>query len=232
MVGKDHVVVGVNTSFQVFDKNGNSLVGPTLYEDFWGSNCATGSSNVVMFDPYSAYDEENGRYVLGSRPMIRPLTAATTAGPVSPSRKPTARPDHGTSIPLTAILAAAPIISSTIPISALVRMRFMWAPICLATSSCVTISLPLKKMSCMLAVSANFAKINVGSSNFTMQPAKLKGLFNRWLADKRQRTPLLCRCSIWQQSKQPDSLAVLRSLGVPIAHPGRNGHCEYLQPAD
>ena len=64
MVGKDHVVVGVNTSFQVFDKTGTSLVGPTLYEDLWGSNCGSGSS-VTFFDPFSQYDEENGRYVLG-----------------------------------------------------------------------------------------------------------------------------------------------------------------------
>lgn len=64
MVGRDHVVVGVNTSFQVFNKSGISLIGPTLYADFWGANCGTGS-NVVMFDPYSVYDEENSRYVLG-----------------------------------------------------------------------------------------------------------------------------------------------------------------------
>ena len=64
MVGRDHVVVGVNTSFQVFNKSGVSLYGPVLYEDFWGANCGTGA-NVVMFDPYSAYDEENNRYVLG-----------------------------------------------------------------------------------------------------------------------------------------------------------------------
>lgn len=68
MVGHDHIVVGVNTSFQVFDKSGNSLVGPILYEDFWanaGGTCATGSSSVNMFDPFSAYDEEESRYILG-----------------------------------------------------------------------------------------------------------------------------------------------------------------------
>ena len=65
MVGNDHVVVGVNTSFQVFDKNGNSLVGPTLYDTFWGSNCGSGTNNMVLFDPYSGYDESANRYVLG-----------------------------------------------------------------------------------------------------------------------------------------------------------------------
>ena len=73
MVGKDHVVVGVNTSFQVFDKTGTSLVGPMLYSDFWGSNCATGESDVVLFDPYSQYDEEAGRYVLGITAYDRSL---------------------------------------------------------------------------------------------------------------------------------------------------------------
>ncbi len=64
MVGKDHIVVGVNTSFQIFNKQGQSLYGPTLYKDFWGSNCGTGSG-VTLFDPFSQYDEENGRYILG-----------------------------------------------------------------------------------------------------------------------------------------------------------------------
>ncbi|MFZ2488983.1 MAG: hypothetical protein WAZ19_12795 [Anaerolineae bacterium] len=68
MVGRTHVVVGVNTSFQVFDKSGASVFGPILYEDFWSNNgatCATGESDVVLFDPYSAYDEQAGRYILG-----------------------------------------------------------------------------------------------------------------------------------------------------------------------
>ena len=53
MVGKDHIVVGVNTSFQVFNKSGTSLVGPILYEDFWGANCGTGSG-VTFFVPLLA----------------------------------------------------------------------------------------------------------------------------------------------------------------------------------
>lgn len=65
MVGTNHVVVSVNTSFQVFDKNGNSLYGPVLFDTFWGSNCGTGSANMVLFDPFSTYDESAHRYVLG-----------------------------------------------------------------------------------------------------------------------------------------------------------------------
>lgn len=65
MVGTNHVVVSVNTSFQVFDKNGVSLYGPVLFETFWGGNCGTGSANMVLFDPFSTYDESANRYVLG-----------------------------------------------------------------------------------------------------------------------------------------------------------------------
>ena len=65
MVGKDHLVVGVNTSVQIFDKTGQSVVGPILYKDIWEGICATRSSSVVLFDPFSAYDEENNRYILG-----------------------------------------------------------------------------------------------------------------------------------------------------------------------
>jgi hypothetical protein len=64
MVGSNHIVVGVNTSFQVFDKSGASVVGPTLYSDLWGSNCGTGAG-MNFFDPYSAYDEAEDRYLLG-----------------------------------------------------------------------------------------------------------------------------------------------------------------------
>ena len=65
MVGTNHIVVSVNTSFQVFDKNGNSLYGPVLFDTFWGNNCGTGSANMVLFDPFSTYDESANRYVLG-----------------------------------------------------------------------------------------------------------------------------------------------------------------------
>jgi hypothetical protein len=65
MVGQDHIVVGVNTSFQVFNKAGNSLVAPTLYETFWGNQCGTGSATMHYFDPFSVYDEAAGRYVMG-----------------------------------------------------------------------------------------------------------------------------------------------------------------------
>ncbi len=65
MVGTNHVVVSVNTSFQVFSKTGVSLYGPVLFTTFWGNTCGTGSGTMVLFDPFSTYDESAHRYVLG-----------------------------------------------------------------------------------------------------------------------------------------------------------------------
>lgn len=65
MVGNQHVVVGTNGSIQVFDKSGNSLKDPTLYKNIWGENCGTGSNTLRFFDPFSVYDESAERYVLG-----------------------------------------------------------------------------------------------------------------------------------------------------------------------
>lgn len=65
MVGTNHVVVSVNTSFAVYNKSGQQLIAPTLFDDFWNGNCGTGSNNMVLFDPFSTYDESAHRYVLG-----------------------------------------------------------------------------------------------------------------------------------------------------------------------
>lgn len=65
MVGRDHVVVSVRSSFQVFDKNGASLAGPTRFADFWNGGCGTGSPDMVYSFPFSTYDDQVGRYVLG-----------------------------------------------------------------------------------------------------------------------------------------------------------------------
>lgn len=64
-VGQQDLVVSVNGSFQVFDKNGQTLIGPTLFKDFWGTNCGTGSATMVYEIPFSTYDEQYGRFVIG-----------------------------------------------------------------------------------------------------------------------------------------------------------------------
>lgn len=175
MVGKDHIVVGVNTSFQVFDKTGTSLVGPTLYETFWGSNCATGASTVVMFDPYSGYDEENGRYVMG----ITAYDTAVNGGDngwaciaVSQTDSATGQwylysfdgnPGTGTDYffdyPHIGIGQDALYLGSNMFGASFVRNHIF----------------AFDKDAMYAGQTANSVKINIGSNNFTIQPAKLKG---------------------------------------------------------
>ncbi len=175
MVGKDHIVVGVNTSFQIFDKTGTSLVGPTLYETFWGNNCATGASTVVMFDPYSGYDEENGRYVMG----ITAYDTAVNGGDngwaciaVSQTDSATGQwylysfdgnPGTGTDYffdyPHIGIGQDALFLGSNMFGTSFVRNHVF----------------AFDKDAMYAGQTANSVKINVGSNNFTIQPAKLKG---------------------------------------------------------
>lgn len=68
MVGENHVVVAVNTSYAVYDKTGSVVIAPTLFETLWGNNCGEASSpvtNKTFFDPHVTYDESAQRYVLG-----------------------------------------------------------------------------------------------------------------------------------------------------------------------
>ena len=63
-VGKKGIIAAVNTSFQIYDFLGNSLVGPKTFASLWGSNCGSGSG-VSFFDPFLEYDEEFDRYIVG-----------------------------------------------------------------------------------------------------------------------------------------------------------------------
>ena len=187
MVGKDHIVVGVNTSFQVFDKAGNSLVGPTLYEDFWGNNCGTGNSTMVMFDPYSGYDEENGRYVLG----ITAYDTAVNGGDngwaciavsqtdsatgswwlYSFDGNPGGGADYFFDYPHIGIGQDALYVGANMFGASFVRNHIF----------------AFEKDVMYAGGSANFYKVNVGSNNFTMQPAKLKGyLTGGWPTDANE----------------------------------------------
>lgn len=175
MVGRDHVVVGVNTSFQVFDKNGNSLVGPTLYDDFWGSNCGTGASTMSFFDPFSAYDEENGRYLLG----ITAYDTAVNGGDngyaciaVSKTDSATGQwwlysfdgnPGTGTDYffdyPHIGVGQDALYLSANMFGASFVRNHVF----------------AYQKDAMYAGTSANSVKFNVGTANFTLQPAKIHG---------------------------------------------------------
>ena len=174
IVGRDHIIVGVNTSFQVFDKNGNSLVGPTLYASFWGANCGTGSS-VVMFDPYGAYDEENNRYVMGITaydPNVNggdngyaciavSKTDSATGGwwLYSFDGNPGTGTDYFFDYPHIGVGQDALYLSANMFGASFVRNHVM----------------AFQKDVMYAGGSANYVKLNIGSTNFTLQPAKLKG---------------------------------------------------------
>jgi N-acetylneuraminic acid mutarotase len=63
-VGPNHYVEAVNVAFNVYDKNGNSLAGPTTYNSFFASLTGTPCSNANDGDPFAFYDHEADRWVI------------------------------------------------------------------------------------------------------------------------------------------------------------------------
>src|SRR6266498_1000772 len=62
-VGPNHYVEAINSSFKVFDKNGNTLSGPTTYNSFFtgtGTPCDTNNQG----DPFAFYDHQADRWVI------------------------------------------------------------------------------------------------------------------------------------------------------------------------
>ena len=59
--GPNHLIAAVNVSFEIYDKSGTSLMGPTTFASFMAAdpNC-TG-----VFDPNVLYDEKEDRFMLG-----------------------------------------------------------------------------------------------------------------------------------------------------------------------
>ncbi|REJ74749.1 MAG: hypothetical protein DWQ36_14385 [Acidobacteria bacterium] len=60
-VGPDHAVAVVNTSLEIYDKTGLSLVGPTTFSSLFAGVPSCGG----LFDPNVLYDESADRYFLG-----------------------------------------------------------------------------------------------------------------------------------------------------------------------
>jgi hypothetical protein len=60
-VGPNHIVAVVNVAFEIYDKNGNSLVAPTTFASFFSSN----QNCSGVFDPNALYDEQADRYIMG-----------------------------------------------------------------------------------------------------------------------------------------------------------------------
>jgi subtilisin-like proprotein convertase family protein len=174
-VGTNHIIVGVNTSFQVFDKTGTSLVGPMLFEDFWGTNCATGEADVVMFDPYLDYDEKENRYILGITAYDQSLNGGdngwaciavsksdNAAGEYwlySFDGNPGGGADYFFDYPHLGVGQDALYLSANMFGATFIRNHVF----------------AYDKVAMYAGQSANSVKINVGSSNFTIQPAKMHG---------------------------------------------------------
>ena len=60
-VGPNHVIAVVNVAFEIYDKSGNSLVGPTTFASFMASD----PDCTGVFDPNALYDEREDRFILG-----------------------------------------------------------------------------------------------------------------------------------------------------------------------
>ena len=58
-VGPNHVIAVVNVAFEIYNKSGTSVVGPTTFSSFMAGN----ANCTGVFDPNAIYDEEAGRYL-------------------------------------------------------------------------------------------------------------------------------------------------------------------------
>ncbi len=62
-VGQDHIIAVVNSSLEIYDKTGMSVLGPLDFETFYsvlGQGCT-----AFPFDPNVLYDESADRYIIG-----------------------------------------------------------------------------------------------------------------------------------------------------------------------
>src|SRR5437762_1668320 len=92
-VGPNHYIEAINESFKIFDKNGNTLSGPTTYNSFFapltGTPCG---SNQNDGDPFVLYDAVADRWVISdfafpgfpsSGPFYECIGVSQTGDPVS-----------------------------------------------------------------------------------------------------------------------------------------------------
>ena len=63
-VGPNHYVEAVNESIKIFDKNGNTLSGPTSYNSFFSGLTGTPCANANDGDPFVLYDQVADRWVI------------------------------------------------------------------------------------------------------------------------------------------------------------------------
>lgn len=63
-VGPNHYVEAVNESIKIFDKNGNTLSGPTSYNSFFSGLTGTPCANANDGDPFVLYDPIADRWLI------------------------------------------------------------------------------------------------------------------------------------------------------------------------
>ena len=63
-VGPNHYIEAINETLKIFDKNGNTLSGPTTYNSFFSSLTGTPCTNANDGDPYVLYDAQADRWLI------------------------------------------------------------------------------------------------------------------------------------------------------------------------
>ena len=63
-VGPNHYIEAINETFKIFDKNGNTLSGPTTYNSFFSGLTGTPCTNANDGDPYVLYDPLADRWLI------------------------------------------------------------------------------------------------------------------------------------------------------------------------
>ena len=63
-VGPNHYIEAINETFKIFDKNGNTLSGPTSYNSFFSALTGTPCANANDGDPFVMYDQHADRWVM------------------------------------------------------------------------------------------------------------------------------------------------------------------------
>ena len=92
-VGPNHYVQAVNVAFNVYDKNGNTLAGPTTYNSLFALLVGTPCSGFNDGDPFVFYDHVADRWVIsdfafpgglpGSGPFYQCVAVSQTPDPVA-----------------------------------------------------------------------------------------------------------------------------------------------------
>jgi len=78
-VGPNHIIAVVNVAFEIYDKSGALLSGPTTFSSFFAGT--PGCSSTAVFDPNVIYDEDQDRFILGIDGNGTDYCIAATTGP-------------------------------------------------------------------------------------------------------------------------------------------------------